>query len=341
MKATDAVLVVVVAILLTACAGPTPTRDGATISEQTAPRFAVGGPDAEGYGVRDGYPIGDRSTFFVHRLFLVGSQSHLDEIFEGRVIRKAVTPSRLTRVMEPAIRWDFQGEAFTLDDYLARNPATGLLIARGDTIYVERYQYGRNDHQRFTSHSMAKTVTSMLIGIAIAEGRIRSVDDMAAVYVPALAGTEYGRTSLRHLLQMSSGVRFVENYSGTDDLTTLAASTFLQWSDGGVAAVTPFNERVRGSGTLFAYASVETQGAISRRRSGSRSARKQTRRGSSTGRGKKQRTAASTPCCVITRGSDCSWPKTATGAGGRSFPPRGSRARRRRAWSSRICVRAW
>ena len=259
MKATDAVLVVVVAILLTACAGPTPTRDGATISEQTAPRFAVGGPDAEGYGVRDGYPIGDRSTFFVHRLFFVGSQSHLDEIFEGRVIRKAVTPSRLTRVMEPAIRWDFQGEAFTLDDYLARNPATGLLIARGDTIYVERYQYGRNDHQRFTSHSMAKTVTSMLIGIAIAEGRIRSVDDMAAVYVPALAGTEYGRTSLRHLLQMSSGVRFVENYSGTDDLTTLAASTFLQWSDGGVAAVTPFNERVRGSGTLFAYASVETQ----------------------------------------------------------------------------------
>ena len=81
MKATDAVLVVVIAILLTACAGPTPTRDGATISEQTAPRFAAGGPDAEGYGVRDGYPIGDRSTFFVHRLFFVGSQSHLDEIF--------------------------------------------------------------------------------------------------------------------------------------------------------------------------------------------------------------------------------------------------------------------
>ena len=106
---------------------------------------------------------------------------------------------------------------------------------------------------------MAKTVTAMLIGIAIAEGRIRSVDDMAAVYVPVLAGTEYGRTSLRHLLQMSSGVRFVENYSGTDDLTTLAASTFLQWSDGGVAAVTPFNERGRPSGTLFAYASVETQ----------------------------------------------------------------------------------
>ena len=51
----------------------------------------------------------------------------------------------------------------------------------------------------------------MLIGIAIDEGRIRSVDDLAAAYVPPLAGTEYGRTSLRHLLQMSSGVRFNED----------------------------------------------------------------------------------------------------------------------------------
>src|SRR5262245_35930833 len=57
---------------------------------------------------------------------------------------------------------------------------------------------------------MAKTVTAMLIGIAIDEGRIRSVDDLAGAYVPALAGTEYGGTSLRHLLQMSSGVRFTE-----------------------------------------------------------------------------------------------------------------------------------
>ena len=90
-----------------------------------------------------------------------------------------------------------------------------MLIARGDTILVERYQYARNDRHRFTSFSMAKTVTAMLIGIAISEGRIRSVDDPAAAYVPALADTEYGRTSLRHLLQMSSGVRFEENYSGT------------------------------------------------------------------------------------------------------------------------------
>ena len=106
---------------------------------------------------------------------------------------------------------------------------------------------------------MAKTVTAMLIGIAIAEGHIRSVDDPAAAYVPALAGTEYGRTSLRHLLQMSSGVRFVEEYSGRDDVARLVAETFRQVGAGGVDAVTPFNVRAAPPGTKFYYASVETQ----------------------------------------------------------------------------------
>jgi CubicO group peptidase (beta-lactamase class C family) len=99
----------------------------------------------------------------------------------------------------------------------------------------------------------------MLIGIAIAEGRIRSVDDPAAAYVPGLAGTEYGGTSLRHLLQMSSGVRFVEEYRLGDDVSKLSRDTFAQVGEGGVPAVTPFNERAAPAGTRFSYASVETE----------------------------------------------------------------------------------
>src|SRR5262249_61283817 len=113
-----------------------------------------------------------------------------DEILEARLSERAPTPSRLTRLAEPPIRWTFEGRELSLDDYLARNPTTGLLVARGDTILVERYQYGRTDRDRFTSWSMAKTVTAMLVGIAVAEGRIRSVDDPAARYLPELAGPE-------------------------------------------------------------------------------------------------------------------------------------------------------
>jgi CubicO group peptidase (beta-lactamase class C family) len=251
-------LALAVAVLVLGCASPAPTASP-PMTKSGGPRFAAGGPNAEDYGSRQGYPIGDRRTFYTIPV-LVGSHSHMDVVFEGRVVRKAATPAHLMRASaEPTIRWQFQGLDLTLDDYLARNPATGLLIARDDTILVERYQYGRTDRDRFTSWSMAKTVTAMLVGIAIAEGRIRSVDDLAAAYVPALAGTEYGRTSLRDLLQMSSGVRFTEEYSGEDDITKLVLDTYIQVGPGGVGAVTPFNERVAPSGTKFYYASVETQ----------------------------------------------------------------------------------
>ena len=255
----------ILAAVLVSCVLPThqdregaalPKRSPAESATNLGPRFAADGPNAEEYGASEGYPVKAifRSPFFV------GIFSHYDQIFEGRTVRRPPTPSRLTRAAEPALRYAYQTEkTFTLDDYLARNPTTGLLIARGDTILVERYQYARNDRHRFASFSMAKTVTAMLIGIAIAENLIRSVDDLAGVYVPALADTEYGRTPIRHLLQMSSGVRFIENYGGRDDAAQLVRDTYVQIGAGGVEAVKPYNDRIRPSGTRFSYASVETQ----------------------------------------------------------------------------------
>jgi CubicO group peptidase (beta-lactamase class C family) len=259
-RAVRRLALVLLGAFLVGCASPAPAptvpRDGGVAG---APRFAAGGPDAEDYGASAGYPTGDRATFF-RVSYLVGSHSHLDEIFEGRRVRRGPTVSPLARApAEPALGYTFQGETRSLDDYLARHPATGLIVAKHDTILVERYQYGRTDRHRFTSWSMAKTVTAMLIGIALADGRIRSIDDAAARYVPELAGTEYGRTSLRDLLQMSSGVRFLEEYSGVDDVSRLAADTFIKLGPGGVAAVKPFNERAEPAGTKFSYASVETQ----------------------------------------------------------------------------------
>jgi len=225
-------------------------------SAGSGPRFAADGPNADEYGARENYPV--KAIYRVP--FFVGVFSHYDEILESRVIRRAAMPSPLNRALpEPLVRYEYQGRAHTIDEYLAGNPATGLLIARGDAVLVERYQYARNERHRFASFSMAKTVTALLIGIALEERRIRSVDDLAGVYVPALADTEYGRTSIRHLLEMSSGVRFTETYSGQDDAARLVAETFLQIGAGGVESVKPFNERLRRAGTTFAYASAETQ----------------------------------------------------------------------------------
>jgi hypothetical protein len=131
------VIALVVGILVTGlvgCASPTPpsgdravVAGSSAVESQTgaAPRFATGGPDAEEYGAQAGYPKGDRTTFWDIGS-VVGSHSHLDEIFQGRLIHRAPVPSRLVRVAEPRITWTFDGAALTLDDYLARNPTTGF-----------------------------------------------------------------------------------------------------------------------------------------------------------------------------------------------------------------------
>ncbi len=156
---------------------------------------AFAAPDETALGKDEGYPLCPRSLRTETRC-LVALLSRYDELFPARKVARAATARPLKRAgAEPAIRYTYQSQSGGLDDYLSRNRTTGLLILKGDTILVERYQYGRTDRHRFTSWSMAKTVTGMLVGIAIDEGHIRSVDDLAARYVPELAMTEYGRTS--------------------------------------------------------------------------------------------------------------------------------------------------
>jgi CubicO group peptidase (beta-lactamase class C family) len=222
--------------------------------------FNPSGPDAAIYGLTpEGFPRADQVTWW-QAPYLVDSHSRLDEIFPAHRVHKPAAPRPLHRAAtEPAITYHVQGEDRTLDGYLARHPATGFLLVKDDRILVERYQYDRRDTQRFTSWSMAKTVTSMLVGIAIDEGRIRSIDDRPSEYVPALAGTAYGATPIRHLLTMSSGVHFTEDYSGRDDVAQLVADTFRGVGPGGPAAVTAYNARDAAPGTRFAYASSETQ----------------------------------------------------------------------------------
>jgi hypothetical protein len=91
-------------------------------------------------------------------------------------------------------------------DYLTAHPhITGLLLARPAGVLEEEYQHGRTPHHRLQSWSMAKSVTSLLLGICLDRGLVRSLDDLAGDYCPALAGTLHGGLTLRHLINMSSG----------------------------------------------------------------------------------------------------------------------------------------
>jgi CubicO group peptidase (beta-lactamase class C family) len=120
-------------------------------------------------------------------------------------VPRATTPWIFKRAPEPTISYSFNSDRLSIENYLGRNATTGLLIAKDDTILYEHYQYARSDRDRFLSQSMAKTITAMLIGIAISEDKIKSIDDLVLAYVLGLAKTEYGKTSIRDLLHMSSG----------------------------------------------------------------------------------------------------------------------------------------
>lgn len=225
------------------------------------PALARAAPDEVELGRNQGYPLcGPRPRIPTH--CLVGELSRRDEVYPSRKVAKGETVQELKRLAaEPEIRFTYRSEGGGLDDYLARNRTTGLVILKGDTIVAERYQYDRTPAHRMTSMSMAKTVVAMLVGVALAEGRIASLDDPAQKYVPEIEGTPYGETALRHLLTMSSGVPFTENYSGADDVATLGRLSVLGESAGGAATLEPFRGRVRErrAGERFRYASAETQ----------------------------------------------------------------------------------
>lgn len=240
-----------------------------TIGPQAKPEMlrtvtVFAAPDEEALGKSHvyPYPVGARDTI-EQEPYLVSSYSGgREKFFPHHIVKKGTASNRSSQVGSPMVfGYTLDGRRYNSDEYLARQRVTGLLVMKDGQIVLERYQYDRNEAHRFQSQSMAKSVTALLLGIAITEGHIKSVDDLAKEYVPELVGHPYGETSLRHLLQMSSGVKFSEDYTGRDDVAILFSGSVGNLGPGGVSTVMPFknHKRIYEPGKKFAYASSETQ----------------------------------------------------------------------------------
>ena len=220
------------------------------------PQMLCAAPDEELLGKKKGYPIGTASNWSLDESVRVGSFSNLDRIFPHNTLKRSPAPSILKSAAKPPrITYKFNDRTLTLEDFLNRQRITGLMIIKDGEILAEHYQYDRAPQHRLVSHSMAKSIVSLAIGMALAEKKIRSLDDKAATYVPQLAGSAYGETSIRNLLRMASGVRFREVYDGKDDLTRLGVK---RAKEGTIPALRMFNEREAKEGMRFKYSSAET-----------------------------------------------------------------------------------
>lgn len=224
---------------------------------------ASAAPDEDQLGKQRGYPIGEARNWFFDESVRVGSfsaQGEIPNIFGGKpvVLQPAKSPMALPKTAkEPYVKWQTGTERnLTIDDYMARQRVMGLLVIKDGVVQVERYQYDRTPSHRFVSQSMAKSIVSLAVGIALRDGKIRSLDDAADAYAPDIAGTLYGGTTIRNLLRMASGARFVEDYTGKDDLARFSKAAL---SDGIAAGAKVITERANVQGTKFNYASVETE----------------------------------------------------------------------------------
>jgi len=128
-------------------------------------------------------------------------------------------PFKIGKTIHP--EWDNTN----IDKYILENHISGVIVIKDDKIRLEQYGKNANAHSLWTSFSVAKSVSSMLVGIALKEGYISSLDDALEKYIPELKGEDYGKVSIRQLLTMTSGIAWNEDY---EDHQSDVAQMYLQ-----------------------------------------------------------------------------------------------------------------
>ena len=144
-----------------------------------------------------------------------------------------------------------------VEDWIAARNVTALVILKDGQIVHESYHQGTGPDDLRISWSVAKSFLSALFGIVLAEGHIESLDDPVTKYAPSLAGTAYDGVTVRHILTMSSGVAFNEDYLDFwSDINRMGRVLALGQSMDGFAA--SLSERDAEPGSRFHYVSIDT-----------------------------------------------------------------------------------
>jgi CubicO group peptidase (beta-lactamase class C family) len=188
------------------------------------------------------------------------SYRHTDQLFATRPFKRGPSVYPLPAANRPlaAVHYRFAGKVLGLDDFITRNRIGGLLVLKDGQVQLERYALGNDDTSRWTSFSVGKSIVSTLVGAAVKDGAIASIEDPVTRYLPQLRGSAYDGASVRNLLQMSSGVKWNEDYRqrGSDIGTLLNCVAAKQ--AGCIIGFMSKLPRAAPPGTLFNYNSGET-----------------------------------------------------------------------------------
>jgi CubicO group peptidase (beta-lactamase class C family) len=210
----------------------------------------IGGTPGDGEGDADGLTAmfaGDRFENF----------RHMDRFVPTSEMSPSSDPWDLGPNRD-AIRFSgpFRGEPTSLEEFIALSKTSAFLVIKDGVVLYERYAHGDSRESLHTSFSVAKSFTSALVGIALAEGRIDDLDDPIRRYLPELTSATFDGVTVRHVLQMSSGVRFDEDYRDpASDINRMVGMvppmTYLEYIN--------TLGRDHAPGTFNHYASINTQ----------------------------------------------------------------------------------
>ena len=185
---------------------------------------------------------------------------HGDTLFPvNRVLRGGAV-----RALPPApapiknVHFHSRGEEYDLFDYLADNRVAGLLVLKDGKVAFEDYELGAGPDTRWISFSMAKSVASTLVGVALKQGLIGSLDDPLTPYLPQLKGGAYEGVSVRNIMQMASGVKWNETYTDPQSDRRKLLDKQLEQKPGAILAYMNTLSSAGAPGSIWNYSTGES-----------------------------------------------------------------------------------
>ncbi|MEO5568514.1 MAG: serine hydrolase [Gemmatimonadaceae bacterium] len=191
----------------------------------------------------------------------VNTFRNIDRLFPTRRVASGGRVKPLPSSSHPlgTISFTDRGRPVTLEQYVELNRVSGLLVLKDGAIALERYRYGNTRQTRWMSMSIAKSITSTLIGAALQQRRIGSLSDSVTSYARMLSGSAYVGVSIRDLLTMSSGVGWNETYTDPASDRRRLLEAQIAGKRGAVMNVMRSLPRVAAPGTVNNYSTGDTQ----------------------------------------------------------------------------------
>jgi len=156
------------------------------------------------------------------------------------------------------VHFEVHGQKYDLYDYLALNRVAGLLVLKNGQVVLEDYELGMGPKTRWPSFSVGKSAVSTLVGAALADGSIASLDDAVTKYVTALRGGAYESVTVRNVLEMASGVKWDETYTDPRSDRRKLLEIQLEEKPGSILQFMNALPRAGAPGTIWNYNTGET-----------------------------------------------------------------------------------